>query len=91
MRSRERRRLDGCGGKRWLTQDPVDPANALVKAGRAASFDPFDDESSRVVAAGAIVHAMSHPAAVELTISAAAAEEPPSTEEWASIFDGLNR
>ena len=34
-----------------LRGDPCDLANPLLRAGRASSFDPFEDESSRIVAA----------------------------------------
>ena len=72
-----------------LRCDPTDLANPLLRAGRASSFDPFEDESSRIVAAAAAVHAMTHPTAVELTVSAASGELPPTQAEWAELFEQI--
>ena len=72
-----------------LRGDPCDLANPLMRAGRATSFDPFEDESSRIVAAAAAVYALTHSAAVELTVSAASGEVPPTQAEWAELFEQL--
>jgi len=70
--------------------DPIDMANPLLKAARKSDFDPYDDDSSRVIAASAVVHALRHPSAVELTVSAEKGEEgPPSPEEWEAAFNAL--
>lgn len=76
-------------GAKLAAGDPIDLSNPIVRAGRASSFDPFEDETSRVVAAGAALHALRHPTAVELSVSAAKGEQPPSEEEWASLFAAL--
>lgn len=76
-------------GAKVLRGDPCDLANPLLRAGRASSFDPFEDEASRIVAAAAAVHAMTHPAAVELTVSAASGELPPTQAEWAELFEQI--
>jgi hypothetical protein len=70
-----------------LRGDPRDLANPLLRAGRATSFDPFEDESSRIVAAAAAVYALTHPTAVELTVSAASAKESPTQAEWTELFN----
>ena len=72
-----------------LRGDPYDLSNPLLRAGRSSSFDPFDDESSRIVAAAAAVHALTHPSAVELTISAASGETPPTQAEWSELFENV--
>ena len=73
-------------GAKVSAGDPFDLSNPIVRAGRGGSFEPFDDETSRVCAAAAAVHALQHPKAVELTVSAAAARELPTEEEWAKLF-----
>jgi len=60
-----------------------------VRAGRQSSFDAFDGETSRVVAAGAVVAALRHPSAVELTVSAAKGGAAPTEEEWDVMLRGL--
>jgi hypothetical protein len=67
--------------------DPCDLANPLLRAGRGQDFTPYDDEVSRTVVASAAVHALSHPSAVELTVSAAKGKVPPTQTEWAELFD----
>jgi len=76
-------------GAKVLRGDPCILSNPLLRAGRASSFDPFEDETSRHVAAAAAVHALTHPSAIELTVSAASGEEPPTKAEWAELFNRL--
>mmetsp|Transcript_30890 Transcript_30890/g.61982 ORF Transcript_30890/g.61982 Transcript_30890/m.61982 type:complete len:88 (-) Transcript_30890:19-282(-) len=76
-------------GAKLSAGDPFDLANPIVRAARQSSFDPFDNESSRIVAAGAAVHALSHPSAVEVSVSAASGEQPPTEAEWAELFKQL--
>jgi hypothetical protein len=66
--------------------DPFDMPNGLMRATKRGSFDPSDVETSRIVVGGAIVHALSHPATVELTVSAARGEAPPAADEWEELF-----
>ena len=76
-------------GAKLTKGDPYDLANPIIRASRASDFAPHDDETSRIVAAGAVVHAPSHPAAVELSVSAAKGEDPPgppTSEQWAELF-----
>jgi len=76
-------------GAKVSAGDPFDLPNPLVRAGRQSTFDPFDEESSRVVAAAAVVHALSHPTPVELSVSAASGEAPPTEAEWVEMFSQL--
>ena len=76
-------------GAKITKGDSVELANPLMKAARKSDFSPYDDETSRVVAAGAIIHALTHPSAVEFSVGASKGEQPPTSEEWASLFKGL--
>ena len=76
-------------GAKLTKGDPFDFANPIVKAGRGSSFEPFDDETSRVVAAQAAVKAMSLPEPVEVSVSSAKSEQLPTDEEWAELFGAL--
>ena len=76
-------------GAKVTAGDPFDLANPIVRAGRQSSFDAFDGETSRVVAAGAVVAALRHPSAVELTVSAAKGGAAPTEEEWDVMLRGL--
>ena len=76
-------------GAKVQPKDPIDFANPIIRAGRGTSFDAFDDETSAIVAAGAVVHALGHPSAVELSVSAAEGKAPPTEAEWSQIFSGL--
>ena len=72
--------------------DPFDISNPLIQAARASDFAPQDDETSRIVAAGAVVHALSHPSAVEISVSSAKGADPPgppTSEQWAELFCAL--
>ena len=69
--------------------DPIDLANPLLRAARKSDFSPFPDESSRVIAASAVVQALRHPSAVELSVSSAKGETAPSPEEWEAAFNAL--
>jgi len=63
--------------------------NAFQRQLRKGSFDPHDDETSRVVACGAVVAAMSHPTAIEFSVSAAKGEVPPTSGQWEAILNSL--
>ena len=76
-------------GAKVTAGDSFDLANPIVRAGRQSSFDAFDGETSRVVAAGAVVAALRHPSAVELTVSAAKGGSAPTEEEWDVMLRGL--
>ena len=76
-------------GAKVTSGDTIELANPIMRAARASDFSPFDDETSRVVAAGAVVQALKHPSAVDISVSAAKGEQAPTPEEWATIFDGL--
>jgi len=77
-------------GGRLARGDPFDLANPIVRAGRQGSFDPFDDETSRIVAARAIAHTLArHPSPVEFSVSAAKGQEPPTEEDLARLFAEL--
>ena len=53
------------------------------------TFEPRDDETSRVVACGAALAALRHPTAIELSVSAAKGEAPPTRGQWEAIFNSL--
>ena len=69
--------------------DPLDLPNPLIRAAKKGSFEPCDEEVGRIAAAAALVHALSYETAVELTVSAAKAESPPTSEEWEAMFDSV--
>ena len=74
-------------GATVLAGDPLDLPSALMRIGRRGSFDPRDDETSRIVGAAAAVHAIRHPSTVELSIGAAKGEAPPTTAQWQALFE----
>jgi len=73
-------------GARCFAGDPIDLPNALVRAANRGSFEARDDETSRTVAAAAVVQALSWSRAVELSVGAAKAETLPTAEEWEAMF-----
>lgn len=75
-------------GAKLVAGDPFELANPIMRAGNAGSFDPRDDETSRIVAGGAIVHALCrHPTGgLDVTVAAAKGEAPPTADEWAELF-----
>lgn len=69
--------------------DPVDSPNVMMAMALKGSFDPREDETSRVVAGGALVQALRHGAAVELSVGSAKGTAPPDEAEWARLFEKL--
>lgn len=69
--------------------DPFDGSNPLLRTAYKGSFDARHDETSRVVAGGAIVAALRHPRPVELSVGSARAEAPPTLAEWEALFRQL--
>jgi len=76
-------------GAKCTRGDPIDPVNPIQKALRKGSFEPHDDETSRVVACAAVVAALAHPTPLEFSVSAAKAEAPPTSGQWEAILNGL--
>ena len=69
--------------------DPVDLSNAVLRMAYKGSFEPRDDETSRIVAGGAAVAALRHATPVEVTVSSAKGEAPPTSGQWESYFNAL--
>jgi len=76
-------------GAKCSAGDPIDPVNAFQKQLRKGSFEPHDDETSRVVACAALVAALRHEAPLEFSVSSAKAEAAPTTGQWEAILNGL--
>ena len=85
---RDQRRYSPTGAK-CAAGDPIDVANPIMQLAYRGSFDPRDDETSRVVAAGAVVGALRHPAAVEFSLSSAKSEVPPTEDQWTRMLNEL--
>ena len=77
-------------GAKLSAGDPIETPNPVLRLARKGSFEPRDDETSRVVACGALVHALRHPASIELSVSAASGEAPPTSGQWEAFFNRLN-
>lgn len=75
-------------GARVRAGDPISKSSPLLAMAYKSSFEPREDETSRVVAGGAIAHALLHGAPVELSVGAAKGTAPPGPDEWARLFDG---
>ena len=56
---------------------------------RKGSFDPFDDETSRVMACAAMVAALRHETPLEFSVSAAKAEAAPTSGQWEAMLNRL--
>lgn len=76
-------------GAKCARGDPIDPPNPVIKLANRGSFEPRDDETSRIVACAAAVQALRHPTALELSVSAAKGEAPPTSGQWEAIFNQL--
>ena len=76
-------------GCKLTSGDPFDLPNPLARAAVRGSFDPRDEETNRLIAGNAAVQALSHPAAVEFTVSAEKGNAPPDAAEWARMFGEL--
>jgi hypothetical protein len=74
-------------GAKCMLGDPIDYPNALSRSPMGDSFEARDNETSRIVAAAAVVHALGHPSSVELSVAAAKAKSLPNTEEWDAMFN----
>jgi len=77
-------------GAKCTAGDPIQPANTIQRALRKGSFEPHDDETSRIVACGALVAAINHDdPPLEFSVSAAKAETAPTFGQWEAILNGL--
>jgi hypothetical protein len=66
--------------------DPIEPCNPLLRMAYKGSFDPREDETSRVVAGGAVLAALMHEGTVEVSVSSAKGEAPPTVGEWGELL-----
>jgi len=76
-------------GAKVTAGDPFEQPNAVKNQIRKGQFDPQDDETSRVVAAAAMVAALRHEVPLEFSVSSARAEAPPSSGEWEALLSNL--
>ena len=76
-------------GAKCVKDDPFDAPNPVLRLAYKGSFEPRDDETSRIVACGAAVAALRHPTAVEMSVSAAKGEAPPTRGQWEAILNSL--
>ena len=76
-------------GAECVAGDPIDLPNVMMQMTARGSFEPRKEETSRVVAAGALVAAMRHTSPVELSVSSAKGEAPPTAEEWSATLAAL--
>ena len=76
-------------GAKLVAGDPIEPANAFQKQLRKGSFEPHDDETSRVAACAAVIAALRHPTAIEFSVSSAKAEAVPTAGQWEAMLNGL--
>lgn len=74
-------------GANVVAGDPYTPPNLLISAATAADFKPRKTDANRVAVAGALVAAVRRSKGGEFTVSAAAAKNPPSAEEWLTLLD----
>ena len=76
-------------GAACVKGDPYDLVNPLVRLGRKGSFEPFEDETSRVVACSAMVAALRHTGALEFSVSSAKGDNVPTSGQWERILNGM--
>jgi hypothetical protein len=76
-------------GAKCVKGDPIEMANSFQKQLRKGSFDPFDDETSRITACAAVVAALLHPSPLEFSVSAAKAETTPTSGQWEAMLNQL--
>ena len=69
--------------------DPHEMVNQLVRLGRKGSFEPYEDETSRVVACAAVVAALRHTAPIEFSVSSAKGETLPTSGQWEALLNQL--
>jgi len=68
--------------------DPYDLVNPLVRLGRKGSFEPVEDETSRVVACAAMVAALRHATPLEFSVSSAWGNNVPTSGQWERLLNG---
>lgn len=77
-------------GAKLLPGDPTDLPNAFMRKAMGDSFEARDDETNRIVAAAAAVHALCrHPTPVDISVGAAKATALPTVGEWEDLFAAL--
>ena len=69
--------------------DPYDLVNQLVRLGRKGSFEPQNDETSRVVACSAVVAALRRASPIEFSVSSAKREAVPTSGQWQALLNQL--
>lgn len=73
-------------GLRLAAGDPIEPSNPVLRLAFKGSFDPREDETSRVVAGGALLAALRHDETVELSVSSDKGERAPTAGEWDELL-----
>jgi hypothetical protein len=69
--------------------DSIEMPNMFTQLGTKSSFDPCPSDSNRIaVAAGAVAAALKE-GQIEISVSSAKAEQPPSSDEWNEILESL--
>ena len=76
-------------GAKLSKGDPFDLPNPIMRAAQQGSFEPSDVETNRIVAAAAIVRALSLEETVEVSVSSEKADALPSDEDWDKMFAQL--
>jgi len=76
-------------GAKLTAGDPFDEPGRVAKQLRKGSFDPKDDETSRVSASAAVVAALRHEVPLEFSVSSAAAESVPTSGQWEALLNDL--
>jgi len=76
-------------GAKITAGDPFEQANTIQKQLRKGSFDPQDNETSRVVACAAVVAALRHKVPLEFSVSAAEGKAAPSAGQWEALLNRL--
>ena len=68
--------------------DPFKFPNFFQKLKSAQSFQPADTDTGRIAAATALLRAVKRSTGVDISVSSAKGEEPPTAEEWESLLGG---
>jgi len=79
--------LTHCTHSRTLLADLLCPYS-LTQCTQG-SFDPFEDETSRIAACAAVVAALQHPSPLEFSVSSAKAEASPTSGQWEAMLNAL--
>eukprot|EP00980_Cylindrotheca_fusiformis_P005629 scaffold1184_cov132-Cylindrotheca_fusiformis.AAC.50 len=70
--------------------DSIEMPNMFTQLGTKSSFDPCPSDSNRIAVASGAVAAALKDDEIEFSVSAAKAEQPPSSQEWTEILENLS-